>query len=238
MYALGILKRMEELDMKKDIKAIFGVSIGAVIGSARANGMAAQEIYDEMEKMNFTKFYAINIVKSGFKALISHWPIEKMLEGRLPKDISDSKIPIYLWSCDINTAKFMFFQKGDFMQLVLASMAIPGLYPSIKYQNYNLVDGGTVNPFPVDKAKKKYPNHKIIGINLNSFVATDEDPNNIFEVLSRSFNIRMKSRSYEQNHLVDELFFRKLDVGLLDFDKKKLKKAFEQGYQDAKKKWR
>lgn len=72
MYALGILKRMEELDMKKDIKAIFGVSIGAVIGSARANGMAAQEIYDEMEKMNFTKFYAINIVKSGFKALISH----------------------------------------------------------------------------------------------------------------------------------------------------------------------
>ncbi len=38
----------------------------------------------------------------------------------------------------------------------------------------------------------------------------------------------MKSRAYEQNHLVDTLFFRKLDVGLLDFDKKKLKKAFEQ----------
>ncbi len=87
VYALGILKRIEELDMKKDIIAIFGVSIGSVIGSVRANGMSAQEIYDEMEQMNFTRFYAINILQSGFKSLISNGPIQKMISSKLPKNI-------------------------------------------------------------------------------------------------------------------------------------------------------
>ncbi|PID34728.1 MAG: hypothetical protein CR971_01720 [candidate division SR1 bacterium] len=237
VYALGIMKRMEELNMKKDIKVIFGVSIGAVIGSARANGMSAQEIYDEMKNMHFTKFYALNIFKSGFKALISNGPIEKMIKNIVPNDIAESKIPVYLGSCDINTAKFIFFEKGPFIPLILASMAIPGLYPSVKYKKYALVDGGTVNPFPVDKAKEYYPNAKIIGINLNSFIPQKNDPKNIFEALTRSFNILMKSRAYEQNHLVDTLFFRELDVKLLEFNKKKLQTAFEQGYDDAKVTW-
>ncbi len=224
--------------MKKDITAIFGVSIGAVIGSARANGMSAQELYDEMEKMNFTRFYALNIFRSGFKALNSNGPIQKMIKDRVPKDISESIIPLYLGSCDINTAKFIFFKKGDFVPLILASMAIPGLYPSVNYKTYTLVDWGTVNPFPVDKAKEIYPNAEIIGINLNSFIPQKNDPKNIFEALTRSFNILMKSRAYEQNHLVDDLFFRELDVKILEFNKKKLQIAFEQGYADAiEKRW-
>lgn len=237
VYALGILKRLEELGMKKDIEAVFWVSIGAVIGSLRTNGISAQEIFDEMLKMKFTEFYALNILKFNFKSLVSHKPIENLLKKHLPsriKDVSDTKIPFYIGACDISSAKFIFFEKGDIIPLTLASMSIPWIYQSIKYKEYDLVDGGVVNSFPVNHVKKIYPHHKFIGINLNKF-KPNLHPKNIFEVLLQSFNIMQRSRSYEQNHLVDWLFFRELDIKLLDFDKKKLQTAFDQGYKDCEK---
>jgi NTE family protein len=41
-------------------------------------------------------------------------------------------------------------------------MSIPGIFPPVKYDKYSLVDGGVLNNFPVDVAKKDYPNHEII----------------------------------------------------------------------------
>jgi NTE family protein len=44
-YALGILKGLEELWYKDKIEAIYGVSVGALIGSYWSAGYSAQEIY-------------------------------------------------------------------------------------------------------------------------------------------------------------------------------------------------
>jgi NTE family protein len=41
-------------------------------------------------------------------------------------------------------------------------MSIPGIFPPVEYKNYLFVDGGVLDNFPVDKAKKKYSKAKII----------------------------------------------------------------------------
>jgi NTE family protein len=41
-------------------------------------------------------------------------------------------------------------------------MSIPGVFPPVHYENYLFVDGGLLNNFPVDLAKKIYPHREII----------------------------------------------------------------------------
>jgi NTE family protein len=41
-------------------------------------------------------------------------------------------------------------------------MSIPGVFSPVKYLDFSLVDGGVINNFPVDLAKKQYPSHEII----------------------------------------------------------------------------
>jgi NTE family protein len=44
------------------------------------------------------------------------------------------------------------FRRGLLWAAVLASMAIPGIYPPLSMGPYTLVDGGVLNPVPVDVA--------------------------------------------------------------------------------------
>jgi predicted acylesterase/phospholipase RssA len=52
----------------------------------------------------------------------------------------------------------------------------------------SLVDGGTVNNFPVDLAKKAYPANEIIGIALNQF-QENQPIKNIFDSLSMCYEL-------------------------------------------------
>ena len=60
-YALGILKWLEELGYKDKIEAIYGVSVWALVGSYRAAGYSAQEIYAMFFDANPFGITSINI---------------------------------------------------------------------------------------------------------------------------------------------------------------------------------
>lgn len=54
-----------------------------------------------------------------------------------------------------------------------------------------LVDGGTINNFPVEEAKEKYPNQEIIGIALNKF-QENQPIKNIFDSLTIGYEILLR----------------------------------------------
>ncbi len=55
---------------------------------------------------------------------------------------------------DLISAKEILFQKGSFRKALKASSAIPGIFPPVKYRNYQLVDGATTNAVPVEEARE------------------------------------------------------------------------------------
>lgn len=115
-------------------------------------------------------------------------------------------------------------------------MSIPGVFPPIKYKNYNLIDGGVLNNFPVDMAKQICPKNKIIGITLNKF-EENQEIKSMIDNLMLSFEIMMRSKPLENNKNVDYLFYKKIHISTLSLDKKKMQSAFDMGYEDCLKKF-
>ncbi len=230
VYALGVMKAMEECDIKKEIDAIYWVSIGAIVWAVRANGMAAEEIFSILTNIWVSDFYWTDILrKSG--GFVSNKKIRFLLHKFLPENFEELKIPFYAWAVDTNSAQYKLFNKWNLPEIVLWSMSIPWIFPPTIYDKYSLVDWWVLNNFPVDLAKKEYPNHEIIWIALNKF-QTNQKIDSAFDNLMVTFEVIMRSKLLENTKLVNYLFYRKLPIQILSLSKKQMQEAFALWYKD------
>ncbi|MDD4198606.1 MAG: patatin-like phospholipase family protein [Paludibacter sp.] len=89
------------------------------------------------------------------------------LAANLPQHADFSKFPIP-FACigtDLETGKEIVMNEGFLPTAIFSSMAIPGVFVPGKHNGYLLVDGGLVNNFPTDVAKKMGADI-IIGVDL------------------------------------------------------------------------
>lgn len=230
-YALWVMKALEEKGIKNQIDAIYWVSIWAIIWSCWSYGMNADTILSLLTDVSIRDFYWHDILKmSGW--FVSNKKIAQLLSTYLPKSFNELEIPFFAWAVDTNTATFQIFGEWDLHKTVLWSMSIPGIFPPVKYGEYLLVDGWVLNNFPVDIAKKDFPNHKIIWIALNKF-QTNQKIKSAFDNLQVNFEVMMRSKLMENTQLVDYLFYRELPLSVLSLNKKQMHKAFALWYQDG-----
>ena len=95
-----------------------------------------------------------------------------------------------------------------------------------------LVDGGTLNNFPIDIAKANYPKHKIIGIALNKF-HPHQKISTIFDTLLIGFDLLLKAQVVNKFTFVDHLFYRDLGVKVLDTKERDMRRIFQLGLDDC-----
>ena len=229
-YALGILKAIEECWVDKEIDAIYWVSIWAIIWSIRLNWMEAEDIFEKITKLSITDFYWREILKKSW-GLISNKKIKLLLDDYLPSSFEELKTPFYAWCVDTNTAEYKLFNNWNLRKIVLWSMAIPGIFPAVKYWEYSLVDWWVLNNFPADIAKQHYPNHEIIWIALNKF-KTNQKIKSSLDNLQITLEVIMRSKLLENTKLVDYLFYKDLPISVLSLNKKQMHEAFTLWYQD------
>jgi len=232
-YTIWVLKWLEELWIDKNIKAIFWVSIWAIVWSLRASGEKADEIYELLSAMTLWKFYSKDIFKKTWW-LLSNTKIQKLIQQHIPATFSDLKKKMYIWTVDTNTAQYHLFSSWDLQQIVLWSMSIPWVFPPVKYKHYCLVDWWILNNFPVDLAKQYYPYNKIIWIALNWF-EKDQVIASVKDNLMVNFQVILRSKLMEDTKKVDILFYKKIPIWVLSLDKEKMKKAYNMWYKDCMK---
>jgi predicted acylesterase/phospholipase RssA len=114
-------------------------------------------------------------------------------------------------------------------------MALPGIFPSVKYQHFLLNDGGIVDNFPTSFAQQQYPRHKIIGVALNTF-EEHQEPKNLIATLITSFEIMMRKDLAVKTQEIALAFYENINCAVLELNKKKWKKVFDQGYVSGVKK--
>lgn len=229
-YALWILKAIEENHIDQDIDAIFWVSIWAIIWSLWSKWMKAEEIFQLLTSISIRDFYGHDMLKKS-GGFVSNKKIQSMMEEYLPKSFESLQKPFYAWVVDTNTAEFRLFNSWNLQKIVLWSMSIPGVFPPVNYDKYSLVDGWVLNNFPVDLAKKEYPNHEVIWIALNKF-QTNQKIKSAFDNLSVTFEVMMRSKLLQNTKKVDYLFYRELKISVLSLNKKEMQEAFTLWYQD------
>jgi NTE family protein len=90
------------------------------------------------------------------------------LSGNVPNDMDFSKLPIS-FACvaaNLETGKEVIIKKGSLPTAMFASMAVPGIFQYPERDSLLLIDGGVVNNFPVDVAKKMGADI-IIGVDIS-----------------------------------------------------------------------
>lgn len=170
------IEAMDELGLKPAV--ISGTSIGALIGAGWAAGMTGKELrehsYEVLGTMRTiaTKLWATQIrgiggiLKNGISMQLDATSIvDAFIPQGFPLEFKELKVPLYVVATDFQSWHQVVFNTGLLRPAIAGSIAIPSLFKPVVYANHILVDGGVVNPLPLDQAD--IDTDFLIGIDVN-----------------------------------------------------------------------
>lgn len=161
---IGILKVLEREKIPIDIMA--GSSIGALLGSFWAKGMTAAELeriaYGFRSKRSLLTLIDPTIPKFG---IFMGGQVTKFLEQHLDGiTFRDLKMPLKVTACDYARRELVILDEGSVVEAIRASVSIPAIFEPVRIRGRYLIDGGVLDPVPVDVLSRMGV-HKIIAVN-------------------------------------------------------------------------
>lgn len=148
-----------------NITSVSGSSIGAMVGGLYAMGKL--DNYSQWVKTFDRKailgLMDISIRNQGL--LKGERVLEKMKDFIPDMNIEDMNIPFVAIATDILNQKAVVFEKGSYYEAIRASIAIPAVFTPFKYNDTFLVDGGVLNPVPIEYVSRT-PNDILVVVNL------------------------------------------------------------------------
>jgi NTE family protein len=85
--------------------------------------------------------------------VISNAGLRSVLERNLPyKRLEEAKVPVHVITTDLKSGKAVVLSSGPAVPALLASTAIPGVFPPVTIGRRDLVDGGVANHTPIAAA--------------------------------------------------------------------------------------
>ena len=118
-------------------------------------------------------------------------------------------IPYACVAEDIATGNEVVFHSGKLATAMRASMAIPGVFTPVRLNDMVLVDGGTINNYPVNVARQMGADF-IIGIDVQSDLKPSQKLESTGDILGQLINL-MGKEQYEKN-LMDTDVYLKVNV--------------------------
>jgi len=209
---IGVLKILES--QKVPIHMIVGASVGSFIGSLYAYGYSAyklQTIAMSIEKDDVTEltlpnngFIGGERLRSYVNGKVLNYPIEKF------------RIPFYAVATDIKTGEEVVFASGNAGMAVQASCSVPGVFQPAHFSGRTYVDGGVVNPLPVDVARR-YGADVVIAVDISSGINRNV-PTSTLETILKSIDIMHEKISLSQTGKADVVIRPNVSfVGSADF---------------------
>lgn len=160
---IPFIEAMDELGLRPTV--IAGTSIGALIGAGWASGMTGLALHDHAITVLGTmrtiagKIWATHM-GGGIRDVFSNGiptalDAIKIVDTFLPvgfcTDFKDLKTPLYVVATDLQSWHQVVFSEGPIREAIAGSISIPSLFRPVLHANHLLVDGGAVNPLPLDQ---------------------------------------------------------------------------------------
>ncbi|MGB8359107.1 MAG: patatin-like phospholipase family protein [Bacteroidales bacterium] len=149
---IGAIKMLEQQGY--NITSVAGTSMGALIGGIYASGQLSQfeEWVTTLNKMEVLRLTDLTISSRGF--VKGKKIIEKMKEIVPDRDIENLRIPYCAVATNILKGTEKVFTSGKLFDAIRASISIPDFFhPCMIGEDY-YVDGGLVNPVPINRVKR------------------------------------------------------------------------------------
>ncbi|TQM57180.1 patatin-like phospholipase family protein [Humibacillus xanthopallidus] len=146
---IGVIEVLRERGF--EVVAIAGTSMGALVGGVTAAGRL--EAYTEwarsLSQREVWRLLDLSITAPG-GAIRAERIIQKVGEILDGATIESLPIPFTAVATDINARREVWFQRGPVEKAIRASIAIPGVITPAVINGRVLVDGGLINPVPIE----------------------------------------------------------------------------------------
>jgi predicted acylesterase/phospholipase RssA len=173
----GAIVALEELGYRADL--VVGTSMGAIIGALYAAGHEPERIRDIIADENWLERFAADPVLMGperdarrpllsfgisrgrfYGGFLSSTGINQRLIEllfdagvRARNDYDQLPIRYRAVTADLSTGAEFVIADGDLPRAVRASMAVPGVFSPVQWEDRVLIDGGVANNVPVSVAR-------------------------------------------------------------------------------------
>jgi NTE family protein len=163
---VGMLQALAERDIRPDV--IVGTSVGAVNGAFLADREfsvgAVEELADLWRGMRRGRVFPAEPITGflGFigarRNLVPAAALRRLIERHVQhRRLEDLPIPLHVIACDVLTGSELRLSSGPLLDAVMASAAIPGIFPPVEWDGRLVIDGGVVNNTPITHALRLQP---------------------------------------------------------------------------------
>lgn len=165
---LAHIGAIDELEKRGfEITSVSGSSIGSLIGGIYSAG--GLDIFKEwMKSIDRVKLLTLLDFTISTDGFVKGQKLIKELKKMVPdKQIEELNIPFCAVATDIKHRKEAVLDRGHLYDAIRASISLPSLFKPYKIDDMLLIDGGVVNPIPLDRVKRT-PGDILVAVDLNA----------------------------------------------------------------------
>ena len=161
---IGVIEELEKEGYT--IKEVVGCSMGALVGGIYAAGYLPQfkEWLLKLSKLDVFRLFDFTFSVQGLiKGERVFMSIEELIGDQ---QIEDFRIPFTAVAVDMLSREEVYYRSGSLFKALRASIAIPTLFTPVPDGGALLVDGGVLNPLPLNLVQKE-EGDIVVAVNLN-----------------------------------------------------------------------
>ncbi len=165
MAHIGVIEELEKEGFQ--IKEIVGCSMGAVVGGIHCAGYLAEYKHWLIKLSKMDVFMLLDFTLSGQGFVKGEKVFKAMEEFIGDHQIEHFKTPFTAVASDLLHKKEVHYRTGSLFKALRSSIAIPTVFTPVINGKSQLVDGGVLNPLPIDLVKKA-EGEIIVAVNINA----------------------------------------------------------------------
>lgn len=193
---VGMLRALVEADQRPDF--VVGASVGAInaayfAGRPDAPGVdALEQIWRGLRR---EQIFPVSLL-SGLRNWLSHRSyaaspdsLAEIIRRDLPyRNLEDAKVSLQVVATDLLTGEEVSLSRGPAEAALLASAAIPSVFPPVRWGKRHLVDGGVASNTPIAAAVASGAT-RVLVLPTGMSCALEEPPRGMMAVALHALNL-------------------------------------------------
>ena len=162
---IGAIEELEQQGYR--IRSIAGCSMGALVGGMYAPGKL--DVFKEwMTTIDKRKILSLIDLQLSINHLVKGERVIDALKEIVPDvNIEDLPIPYCAVATDWEHGRQVEFRKGSLYEAIRASISIPLFFSPVRHDDMVLVDGGILNPLPLEQGSRM-EGDRLVAVNVSS----------------------------------------------------------------------
>ena len=200
---VGVLQALFEAGVEAPVSVV-GTSVGALNGSAiaaypsLAGTMMLREVWLSRQAVDVFRAHPLGTIISGLRrdqvSALPQQNIRRLVERAQAltgiTTFEQLRVPLAVVATDLNAGRPAVFRSGALTPALLASTAIPGLFPSVRINKKEHLDGGIVDNTPLTVAVEAGAK-AILAISLMGGGEHDVVPTTLPELIARTLELSL-----------------------------------------------